>query len=81
MRLRICTVVPLPGTERTVRRSVKLSMMVKPIPLRSLPPVVYMGRRACSTFSMPQPQSRMMISSMPPFRIFSFMTTFPRLSG
>ena len=77
IRLRICTVVPFPGTDRTTNRSVKLSIIVKPMPLRSLPPVVYMGRRACSTFSIPRPQSRIVISSIPPFNIFSFITTLP----
>ena len=34
------TLVPWPGLEVTRRASMKLSMMVKPIPLRSSPPVV-----------------------------------------
>lgn len=36
----IVTTVPLPFFERTVSASMKLSMIVKPIPLRSSPPVV-----------------------------------------
>ena len=40
---RMVTVVPRPGVDLTVRRSMKLSMMVKPIPLRSSPPVVNRG--------------------------------------
>ena len=39
-RRRMVTRVPFPSWERTVRRSMKLSMMVKPMPLRSGPPVV-----------------------------------------
>src|SRR5699024_4174274 len=37
---RMVTRVPLPSAERTVSLSIKLSMMVKPMPLRSSPPVV-----------------------------------------
>ena len=51
----ITTVVPRPGTERTVTASMKLSIMVKPMPLRSAPPVVNMGWRACSMSGMPRP--------------------------
>ena len=40
MRRRIVTVVPRPGAERTRSLSVKPSMIVKPMPLRSSPPVV-----------------------------------------
>ena len=43
-RFRICrfmvTVVPFPGFERTDSLSMKLSMIVKPMPLRSSPPVL-----------------------------------------
>ena len=57
-RLRMVTVVPFPGLERTLTVSIKLSMMVKPIPARSSLPVVKSGARAWSMFSMPTPQSR-----------------------
>ena len=36
----IVTTVPFPGLERTLSASMKLSMIVKPMPLRSSPPVV-----------------------------------------
>jgi hypothetical protein len=62
MRRSIVTVVPRPARERTFSVSIKLSMMVKPIPLRSSPPVVNMGALAFSISSMPQPQSRTVIS-------------------
>ena len=39
------TVVPRPGFERTVSLSMKLSIIVKPMPLRSSPPVVKSGSR------------------------------------
>ena len=55
MRRHIVTVVPRPGTDLTRSVSMKLSMMVKPIPLRSSPPVVYIGVRACATSAMPTP--------------------------
>ena len=42
----------------------KLSMMVKPMPLRSALPVVNMGRRASSTSAMPTPQSFTWISRL-----------------
>ena len=45
--LSIVTVVPLPGVLLTFSLSIKLSIMVKPIPLRSSPPVVYIGSIAC----------------------------------
>ena len=51
----ITTVVPRPATDRTFKLSIKLSMMVKPMPLRSSPPVVNMGCRAFSTSGMPRP--------------------------
>ena len=56
------TVVPFPGVERTFRLSMKLSIMVKPIPERSSLPVVNRGARACSTSGMPTPQSFTTIS-------------------
>ena len=40
MRRRMVTRVPFPSWDRTARRSMKLSMIVKPMPLRSSPPVV-----------------------------------------
>ena len=42
VRIQRCmvTVVPFPGVERTRSLSMKLPMMVKPMPLRSSPPVV-----------------------------------------
>lgn len=43
------------GEERTASESIKLSMIVKPMPLRSSPPVVYSGVRACATSAMPMP--------------------------
>ena len=55
MRRHIVTVVPRPGTDLTRSVSIKLSMMVKPMPLRSSPPVVYIGVRACATSAMPTP--------------------------
>src|SRR5699024_5250392 len=55
--LSMVTIVPLPGVERTRSLSVKLSMMVNPMPLRVSSPVVNMGCLACSTFSMPRPAS------------------------
>ena len=55
MRRHIVTVVPRPGTDLTRSVSMKLSMMVKPMPLRSSPPVVYIGVRACATSAMPTP--------------------------
>ena len=55
MRRHIVTVVPRPGTDLTRRGSIKLSMIVKPMPLRSSPPVVYIGVRACATSAMPMP--------------------------
>ena len=51
------TDVPRPGAEVTFMASIKLSMIVKPMPLRSSPPVVYMGWRARSTSEMPTPRS------------------------
>ena len=39
LRRRVTT-VPLPGVERTFTASIKLSIMVKPMPLRSSVPVV-----------------------------------------
>ena len=43
-RFRICrfivTTVPFPGRDRTCSLSIKLSMIVNPIPLRSSPPVL-----------------------------------------
>ena len=61
---RMVTVVPRPGFERTRRLSIKLSIMVKPIPLRSSPPVVNMGDRARLISGMPTPLSRMEISTL-----------------
>ena len=55
MRRHIVTVVPRPGTDLTRSVSMKLSMIVKPMPLRSSPPVVYIGVRACATSAMPMP--------------------------
>ena len=55
MRRHIVTVVPRPGTDLTRSVSMKLSMIVKPMPLRSSPPVVYSGVRACATSAMPMP--------------------------
>ena len=46
IRFVIVTVVPFPITERTFKESMKLSMMVNPIPLRSESPVVYIGTSA-----------------------------------
>jgi len=60
------TVVPLPGVERTFTASMKLSMMVKPMPERSSLPVVKRGVRACSMSGMPTPQSRTMSSNSLP---------------
>ena len=57
MRRRMVTVVPLPTVERTFTVSIKLSMMVKPMPERSSFPVVNKGVRACSTSGMPTPLS------------------------
>src|SRR5699024_10291268 len=80
-RRRMVTRVPLPGAERTVTLSMKDSIMVKPMPLRSSPPVVYRGWRACSTSSIPRPQSRTVTSRTLSSRIFAFTTTRPRVSG
>ena len=55
IRFRMVTWVPFPGVERTFTTSMKLSMMVKPIPERSSLPVVNSGVRACSTSAMPTP--------------------------
>ena len=55
MRRHMVTVVPRPGTDLTRSVSMKLSMIVKPMPLRSSPPVVYIGVRACATSAMPTP--------------------------
>ena len=46
MRRRRVTVVPFPGADFTLRASIKLSMMVKPMPERSSFPVVNRGVRA-----------------------------------
>ena len=54
--------VVVDGVERTFTPSMKLSMMVKPMPLRSAPPVVNMGWRARSTSGMPTPLSFTWIS-------------------
>ena len=75
------TVVPFPGAERTFRESMKLSIMVKPMPERSSLPVVNRGVRACSTSAMPTPQSRTTISSTWFSRRRSFITTRPIRSG
>ena len=64
----IATSVPFPGVERTRILSVNVSMMVNPMPLRVSSPVVNMGWRACSTFSMPHPAS------------FTFMRSFDILT-
>ena len=81
MRLRMDTVVPFPGADFTVSRSIKLSMMVKPMPLRSWPPVVNSGCRAWRMSSIPRPQSRTVSSSTPPSKMRSFITIFPSSSG
>ena len=73
-------VLPLPGFDVTCREVMKLSMIVKPIPLRSGPPVVYIGARAFSTSSMPQPLSRMTISRTLSGRMRQRMVTVPRQS-
>ena len=75
------TLVPSPGVERTVSLSIKLSMIVKPIPLRSSPPVVYNGFLALPMSSMPRPQSRMTISSRLSSRIRQRMRILPMQSG
>ena len=59
----------------------KLSMMVKPMPLRSSPPVEKRGCRAFSTSAMPRPQSRTDSSRTFPSRMRALMTIFPRRSG
>ena len=56
-------------------------MMVKPIPLRSAPPVVYAGRLACSMSGMPTPLSLMTMSSTLSFRIRQRRVIFPSFSG
>ena len=78
MRRRMVTVVPFPGTERTRRLSIKLSIMVRPCRRRYSSPVVKSGSLARSTSSMPTPQSRMTISSTLSAKIRSFMDTLPR---
>ena len=81
MRRRRVTAVPLPGTERTFTLSIKLSMMVKPMPLRSALPVVYRGCRACSTSAMPTPLSFTWISRVLSSNSRRRMVIFPRRSG
>ena len=81
IRFRMVTWVPFPGVERTFTTSMKLSMMVKPIPERSSLPVVTSGVRAYSTSAMPTPQSRTKISRMPPSFRRSFRATLPSRSG
>ena len=73
--------VPLPGTDFTAMWSMKLSMMVKPMPLRSSPPVVNMGCRAFSTSGMPRPRSLTLTSSTFPSQIFAFTSTLPKTLG
>ena len=73
--------VPRPGVERTTSLSIKLSIMVKPIPLRSSPPVVNMGWRAFSMSGMPRPWSRTVTSSTWSGQMRTFTTTWPMESG
>ena len=75
------TTVPFPGLERTFTASMKLSMMVKPMPLRWASPVVNMGRRASSTSAMPTPQSFTWISRLLSSKSRRRMDTLPRQSG
>ena len=61
------TAVPFPGVERTFRESIKLSIMVNPIPARSSLPVVNMGVRACATSLIPTPRCHFLVTSYTPF--------------
>ena len=81
MARRMVTVVPFPGVERTRRVSIKLSMMVNPMPARSSPPVVNIGALARSTSAMPTPQSFTTISREWSSRMRRRMDTLPRVSG
>ena len=63
------------------RLVMKLSIMVKPMPLRSAPPVVKLGRRACSTSGMPTPLSLMTMSSTLSLRMRQRRVMVPSLSG
>ena len=69
------------GDERTVTVSMKLSIIVNPIPLRSSPPVVYMGWRALSTSGMPRPWSFTVSSRTFPGQTRTRTSTFPMASG
>ena len=51
------TRVPLPGAERTLTESIKLSITAKPRPARSAPPVVNSGSIALETSGIPHPLS------------------------
>ena len=75
------TVVPRSGTERTFRVSIKLSMMVNPMPERSSLPVVKSGVRACYTSAIPTPQSFTTISKLLSSNRRSFILILPRVSG
>ena len=81
MRRRMVTVVPFPGVERTRSVSIKLSMMVNPMPERSSFPVVKRGVLACATSAIPTPQSCTVISSRLSSKSLSFNFTRPRRSG
>ena len=58
-----------------------VSIIVNPIPLRSAPPVVNMGLRACSISPMPIPLSLTTISRVCPFKIRHRKVMTPRASG
>ena len=56
-------------------------MIVKPMPLRSSPPVVNMGWRAFSTSAIPRPASLTVISSTLPAQMRALSFTVPMESG
>ena len=64
----------------TCSEVMKLSMIVKPMPLRSGPPVVNMGVRAFSMSSIPQPLSRTTTSRTLSGRMRQRMVTRPIVS-
>ena len=69
-----------PGFDVTCSEVMKLSMIVKPMPLRSGPPVVNMGVRAFSMSSIPQPLSRTTTSRTLSGRMRQRMVTRPIVS-
>ena len=69
---------PSPARSAPSAESIKLSIMVKPMPLRSSPPVVNSGCRACSTSGdahAPVPHRQSPVRC--PARMRSFITIFP----